>query len=86
MGYVQDYLAGVGERKCEANALVVAPTQGRLLCRQAIERYVGQDAPRRFKDRWLVISKEIGELRDRPYVTLDQTPMSMWDIRTGQHD
>lgn len=64
MSYVQDYLAQVGERKCEANALVVAPTQGRLLCRQAIERYVGQDAIQRFKDRWLVISRKISKLRE----------------------
>lgn len=64
MSYVQDYLTQVGERKCEANALVVAPVQGRLLCRQAIEHYVGQDAVQRFNNRWLVISKEINKLRE----------------------
>lgn len=64
MSYVQDYLAQIGERKCEANALVVAPAQGRLLCRQAIERYVGEGAVERFNNRWLVISKEIGKLRE----------------------
>lgn len=63
MSYVQDYLAQIGEQKCEANALVVIPLQGRLLCRQAIEHYVGQDAVQRFKERWLVISKEIDKLR-----------------------
>ncbi len=64
MSYVQDYLTQIGERKCEANALVVAPVQGRLLCRQEIERYVGQDAAQRFKNRWLGISKEMGKLRE----------------------
>ena len=64
MSYVQDYLATIGERKCEANALVVAPAQGRLLCRQAIENYVGEGARQRFKNRWLVISEEIGKLRE----------------------
>jgi len=64
MSYVQDYLTQIGERKCEANALVVAPVQARLLCRQEIERYLGQDAVQRFKNRWLDISKEMGKLRE----------------------
>jgi len=64
MSYVQDYLAQIGERKCEANALVTAPVQGRLLCRQEIERYLGRDATQRFKSRWLAISKEISKLRE----------------------
>lgn len=65
MSYVQDYLAAIGERKCEANALVVAPTQGRLLCQQTIENYVGEGALQRFKNRWLTISNEIGKLREK---------------------
>lgn len=65
MSYVQDYLTTIGERKCEANALVVAPTQGRLLCKQTIEKYVGYDAIQRFENRWLIISKEIDELREK---------------------
>ena len=64
LSYVQDYLTQIGERKCEANALVVAPVQGRLLCRQEIERYLGQDAVQRFKNRWLGISKEMSKLRE----------------------
>ena len=43
--YVQDYIARFGVRKCEANALVVAPEVGRQLCRDAILEHVPADAP-----------------------------------------
>jgi len=49
--YVQSYLAAFGTRKCEANALVVAPEIGRQLCRDAILRYVDATAPRRYQRR-----------------------------------
>ena len=39
MPYVQEYLRDVGERKCEANALVTRPSQGQDLCRRVIEKY-----------------------------------------------
>lgn len=68
MDYVQAYLQEVGERKCEANALVVAPTQGRQLCREAIEKYVGPDAVDRFKDRWQVVSDKMEEVRENAKV------------------
>jgi hypothetical protein len=42
--YVQDYIRQFGERKCEANALVVRPDAGRALCRDAIREYVPDDA------------------------------------------
>jgi hypothetical protein len=35
----------LGARKVEANALVVRPEAGRKLCRQAILRYLPEDAP-----------------------------------------
>lgn len=63
--YVQDYIKTIGIRKCEANALVVAPAQGRSLCRQAIENYLGEGAPQRFKNRWLIVSNEMGQLRKK---------------------
>ena len=47
--YVQDYLARFGARKVEANALVVRPEAGRELCRQAILRYLDEDAPERYQ-------------------------------------
>lgn len=40
--YVHDYIERFGARKVEANALVVAPKAGRLLCRNAIEKYIGE--------------------------------------------
>lgn len=40
MSYVQDYLAKVGVRKCEANAIVKEPEIGRVLCRAAIESFL----------------------------------------------
>lgn len=63
LDYVQSYLREIGKRKCEANALVVAPTQGRLLCREAIENYVGQDAVDRFKGRWQIVSDKMESVR-----------------------
>jgi len=45
---VQDYIARFGVRKCEANALVVAPDIGRQLCREAILRHVPAEAPAQF--------------------------------------
>jgi hypothetical protein len=44
MPYVQNYLAQHGARKVEANALVVRPEAGRSLCREAILRYIPEDA------------------------------------------
>jgi hypothetical protein len=38
--YVQDYIKKYGVRKCEANALITRPKQGRELCRQAINKYI----------------------------------------------
>ena len=65
MSYVQDYLRDIGERKCEANALVVIPAQARQLCKEVIEHYLGGDATDRFTKRWQAISDEMGQLRDK---------------------
>jgi hypothetical protein len=46
--YVQNYIKRFGVRKCEANALVVRPEAGRALCRQAILRWVPENAPKRY--------------------------------------
>lgn len=48
MPYVQDYLDKVGERKCEANSIVVLPDVARNLAKEAIEKYLGNDAIDRF--------------------------------------
>ena len=42
--YVQSYLAEFGVRKVEANSLVVRPDEGRDLCRQAILKYISENA------------------------------------------
>ena len=42
--YVQTYIKQFGDRKVEANALVVAPEAGRALCREAILKYVDLEA------------------------------------------
>jgi hypothetical protein len=47
--YVQSYLRRFGVRKVEANALVVRPEAGRQLCRDAILRYLPEDAPDRYR-------------------------------------
>jgi hypothetical protein len=56
--YVQHYLRQFGPRKVEANALVVRPAAGRELCRQAILRYVAEDAPEAYEAR-------LGPLREQ---------------------
>ena len=48
--YVHDYLARYGARKVEANALVVRPKAGRELCRQAVLRYLDEDAPGQYRE------------------------------------
>jgi hypothetical protein len=41
----------IGARKCEANALVVAPDVGRGLCRRAILEHVPPEAPDAYRGR-----------------------------------
>ncbi len=64
MEYVQSYLRDIGERKCEANALVVIPAQSRAFCRDSIERYIGRDALARFQARWQIVADEMEQLRE----------------------
>lgn len=59
--YVQEYLKNVGIRKCEANALVVKPEQGRNLCRDAIEKYLHHDAIYRFQRKRKAVEQEISD-------------------------
>lgn len=48
--YVQSYIRRFGVRKVEANALVVRPDAGRQLCRDAILRYLPEDAPTQYQE------------------------------------
>ena len=59
--YVQDYIEQFGVRKCEANSLVVVPTIGRELCRDAIRKFIPADAPARYRRR---LSREQAKLRE----------------------
>jgi len=65
LSYVQDYLNKYGVRKCEANVLVVKPEEGRELCRQTIEEYLGKDAKDRFQERRDEVVRIVSEFRER---------------------
>lgn len=76
--YVQDYLKKVGERKCEANSVVVIPEMGRQLCEDAIIKYLGRDASTRFqkkrkavRDQILAVMDEV-EVREAIQVAIDR--------------
>lgn len=60
--YVKRYLAEIGPRKCEANAIVTTPDAARDLCREAIEFIVGQDAQERFADKRRRVRERYEEL------------------------
>jgi hypothetical protein len=64
LDYLQEYLAEVGVRKCEANALVVIPEQAKQLCRDIIEKYLGADALDRFKRLQLEARGKIIKLKN----------------------
>lgn len=69
MQYVQEYLRTVGERKCEANAIVTTPDVARTLCQKAIESVVGKKAQARFKQK-----RE--EVKERYETLLDESGLS----------
>jgi hypothetical protein len=68
--YVQSYLRRFGERKVEANALVVRPDAGRQLCLEAILNYLSEDAPALYQ-RALRPHRE--QVRDEILRTLRET-------------
>ena len=61
MDYVQDYLTNVGERKCEANAIVVLPKIAKELVTNAITNYIGDDAKSRFKNKRNLVRSELNK-------------------------
>jgi len=65
LSYVQDYLEKYGAKKCEANAIVVKPNEGRELCRQTIEKHLGKDAKDRFQEKREEIIQIVDEFRNR---------------------
>lgn len=64
MDYVQEYLETIGERKCEANAIVIMPDAARDLVRGAIEKYLGPDAKDRFAAKMQAIRDEFENFLD----------------------
>lgn len=61
MEYVQQYLREIGERKCEANAVVTMPDAARDLVRGVIEGYLGEDVLDRFETKRQVVRDELDE-------------------------
>lgn len=57
--YVQDYIRQFGSRKCEANALVVAPDKGRELCEAAINNYIPASAVIEHRDYTLAEREKV---------------------------
>lgn len=47
--YVKQYLRTIGERKCEANAIVTTPAKAEQLVRDEIEEWLGPDSASRFE-------------------------------------
>jgi len=64
MPYVQKYLKEIGERKCEANAIVVLPKVARDFVRGIIESYVGVGAKNRFSHKRQLVRDELKEFLD----------------------
>ena len=52
-------LEEIGERKCEANAIVVLPQIARDMVRSVIKSYVGPDAQDRFKKKRQIVKDEL---------------------------
>lgn len=60
---IRDYIEQYGERKCEANALIVVPDAARNLCRESIEEWVDEDALGRFEEKEEQVRNELDEYR-----------------------
>jgi hypothetical protein len=66
--YVQQYLHTIGERKCEANAIVTTPDDARQLVRDAIESIIG-DARARFAEKRRIVRERYAELLEETGLT-----------------
>jgi hypothetical protein len=60
--YVQDYLSTVGERKCEANAIVTTPHKAEMMVRTEIEKWLGPGSAARFEARREEVEKRYAAL------------------------
>jgi len=67
--YVQEYISKYGVRKVEANTMVQVSKEARQLCRDTIEKYLGDDALQRFETKRQEIRDITNEFRDRTGLT-----------------
>ena len=58
---VAEWLEKVGNRKCEANAIVVRPEAGRALLRRTLARYLDEDGIKRYEEDIEAARKELAE-------------------------
>lgn len=61
---VQGYIKKYGVRKCEANAIVVAPELGQQMLEAVIQEYVGKGALKKYEQRVQDRREEVQELID----------------------
>lgn len=76
MSYVQDYLKSVGERKCEANAIIPFPEVARKLIEDAFTKYVGPKAEERFRKKREAATKDYARV-------LGSTGIDLKQVRKG---
>ena len=73
---VKEYVRKFGVRKCESNALFKNDETleaGETICRDAIERYYGEDALERFKEKEKLAKENLGAIYEDPlWETLDE--------------
>lgn len=62
--YVQEYLKTIGNRKCEANAIMPYPVEARKLIENTILSYTGAGVLDRFDDRHQLIKDQINDFRE----------------------
>lgn len=77
--YIQEY----GERKCEANALVVVPIEARELCKNAIEKYYGTDVLARFAEKEEEIKTKVESYLEDLGI-LDTLDSVLWDNKDAK--
>ena len=63
--YVQEYLKDIGERKCEANAIVTTPEKAKSLMVKEIEKWLGKDALDRFQAKKDIVEEEYQEVLEK---------------------
>lgn len=67
--YVKNYLKTIGERKCEANAIVTTPKRAEELIRGEIEKWLGKEAKNRFAEKRREAKEKYDELLEESNLT-----------------